>query len=239
MSDTFTGTISFIQHHKNYAVLEYEHKDKTLGVKAYLPSTGISRKPHQFVTGDVVEFTLANSGNTQKKLAHITRFLYNNLLDDIIHKARSVNSFMGYIKKIDENYFIKEVVSYLFFPLPMSTWQIPPDEEQLNEPVPFYLENLDKKEKLQAILFDKKYIPQFSEALKWFKNKTVLNATVNRVSPTGIFIQLPNNGLQGKIKMGDLNPDQQSPEPGQEIPVIITFLNKDKIVLQQDTGVVS
>jgi ribosomal protein S1 len=135
---------------------------------------------------------------------------------------------------VDEKYFVKEIESYLFFPVPFSPWQIKPTEEELNEQVTFSLENLDKKEKISASLLTNVYIPEFHTAVKIFKSKTPVEAEVYNITPHGIYLNVINDKIQAKIspeKNEDLKTMLTSLKPGDKIQVIITHLNKSRIAV--------
>ena len=106
------------------------------------------KKKHLFHIGDTVSFTAGLSDRGDRMTASNIQYLYNTALDVLINKAGTENNFIGYLKVIDDKYFVKEIDSYLFFPVPLSPWQIRPTEAELNEAVTFSLENLDKKEKI-------------------------------------------------------------------------------------------
>jgi hypothetical protein len=162
-------------------------------------------------------------------------FLYNNALDVLLNKAALTNKFTGYLKEVDGKYFVKEMESYLFFPVSISPWQLLPPEDELNEPVTFSLENMDKKDKIHASLTDNTYIPEFSKAIKLFKNKTPVNAEVSKVSPHAIYLNIIDDKIKAKITF-DKKSQSQVPmpdlKPGDHMDVLITYMSKTKIVVE-------
>ena len=155
-------------------------------------------------------------------------YLYNTALDVLINKAHTNNNFTGYLKIADEKYFVKEIDSYLFFPVPLSPWQIKPTENELNEPVTFYLENLEKKERVTAKLFNNRYIPEFYTAVKINKAKETLEATVFKITPHGIFLNVIADKIQAKIK-----PDAvPALNVGDKLTVRITYMSTSKIIVE-------
>ena len=95
------------------------------------------KKKHIFHIGDTVSFNVGLSGRGDRMVATNIQFMYNNALDVLINKAKTENNFIGYLKVVDDKYFVKEIDSYLFFPVPLSPWQIKPTEAELNEAVTF------------------------------------------------------------------------------------------------------
>ena len=233
MSQTFEGKISFINHEKQYAMLEYEEGNKKKTVRASIDEKtqkemiekNIIRKKHHFMIGDVVTFQVKLSDRGDRMVAIGTTFLYNTALDVLIQKSNIANRFIGYLKQVDDDYFVKEIDSYLFFPLPFSAWQVKPTEEELNEQVDFSLENTEKKEKIFASLFNNTYIPEFEQAVKLYKAKTAVEATVYKVTAHGIYLDIIGNKIQAKIAF------EENIAVGDKINILISHLSKNKIAV--------
>ena len=233
MSQTIEGKISFINHEKKYAMIEYEEGNKNKTVRAsideqsqkQMKAKNIIKKTHHFMVGDVVSFQVKLSDRGDRMMASGTEFLYNNALDVLINKSFVSNKFIGYLKMVDDNYFVKEIDSYLFFPVPFSAWQIVPEELDLNEQVHFSLENIDKKEKIYASLFNNKYIPEFEQAVKLFKTKTPVMAEVFKVSPYSIYLNIISEKIKAKIDF------EEGLNVGDKIEVLISYLGKNKIAV--------
>jgi len=233
MSQRTEGKISFINHDKKYAMIDYEETNKKKTVRAdiddkkqkELKEKKLIKKTHHFMVGDVVSFMVKLSDRGDRMMATSVEFLYNNTLDVLINKSLLTNKFIGYLKMVDDKYFVKEIDSYLFFPVPFSPWQIIPAELDLNEQVFFSLENIERKEKIFASLFNNKYIPEFEQAVKLFKTKTALTAEVFKVSPHSIYLNVIGNKIQAKIDF------EEGLHVGDKIEVLISYLGKNKIAL--------
>jgi hypothetical protein len=235
MSQKFEGKISFINHDKQYAMLEYEEGNKKKTVRASIDdklqkemkAKKLIKKTHHFMVGDIVSFTVKLSDRGDRMMAVGTEFLYNNALDVLINKSFETNKFIGYLKIADDKYFVKEIDSYLFFPVPFSPWQLLPTEEELNEQVHFSLENVEKKEKIFASLFNNKYIPEFELAVKLFKSKTPFEASVFKITPHGIHLNIVGNAIQAKIAF------EEHIKIGDTINITISYLGKNKIAVEK------
>ena len=233
MSQRTEGKISFINHDKKYAMIDYEEANKKKTVRAdiddkkqkELKEKKLIKKTHHFMVGDVVSFQVKLSDRGDRMMATSVEFLYNNTLDVLINKSLLTNKFIGYLKMVDDKYFVKEIDSYLFFPVPFSPWQIIPAELDLNEQVFFSLENIERKEKIFAALFNNKYIPEFDQAVKLFKSKTALTAEVFKVSPHSIYLNVIGNKIQAKIDF------EEGLNVGDKIEVLISYLGKNKIAV--------
>lgn len=233
MSQRTEGKISFINHDKKYAMIDYEEANKKKTVRAdiddkkqkELKEKKLIKKTHHFMVGDVVSFVVKLSDRGDRMMATSVEFLYNNTLDVLINKSLLTNKFIGYLKMVDDKYFVKEIDSYLFFPVPFSPWQIIPEELDLNEQVFFSLENIERKEKIFASLFNNKYIPEFEQAVKLFKTKTALSAEVFKVSPHSIYLNIIGNKIQAKIDF------EEGLHIGDKVEVLISYLGKNKIAV--------
>lgn len=231
------GTISFINHEKQYAMIDYlqNGKKKTINCKIDRKEQSkqekYSKKSHHFRIGDEVNFQIKLADRGEKMIAYNVKFLYNTAIEQLINKAAIENRFSGYLKIIDNSFFVKEWDSYLFFPLLVSKWEKPPAEKAFNEAISFRLINLDKPNNIAAELFSHDYIPEYHSALQQMKNKTPVEAIVYKVSPYAAFLNLFNNKIQAKIQ---LNEDgKESVKEGDKKKVIITYLTSTRIVVER------
>lgn len=218
------GKITYVNHQKQYAMIEYEAGGKKRVVKMLINNA--ESKSATFSSGDIVEFTLTHIKGTDRQEATEVAFKYNTALDVVMQKAKENNSFLGYLKKIGDEYFIKEINSYLFFKLQMSKWQIEPEENEVNEPVAFYFEDITKKERLLAVLFDNDYLPEYLQAVKLFKAQKPVPAVVTRVMPHGIYVNVVADVVTGKLV------NDRTVQVGNTVNVNITHLGKNKIALE-------
>jgi hypothetical protein len=244
MSNTIIqGKVSFVNHEKQYVMIEYEAngKKKTINgvvddkTQQQLIKEGVIKKAHTFHIGDIVNFNAGLSGRGDKMVASNIQYLYNSALDVLINKAKTENNFIGYLKMADDKIYVKEIDSYLFFPVTTSPWQIIPTEKELNEAVTFSLENTENKEKVTAKLFNNSYIPEFYTAVKLQKTKTPVEATVYKVSPHGIYLDIVADKVQAKIPLAKKNTAVNAVKDvkvGDKIKVVITYLSPVKIIVE-------
>jgi len=240
--EILTGKISFVHHDKDYVTIDYTHKGKKKSINGKvdearqlkLKEEKLIKKVHQFHEGDEVYFMLELSGRGDKMVAEKIRYRFNDTLGNLVNRARTNNQFTGYLKQVEDKYFVKEAGSYQFFPLVLSPWELPPDANKLNEPVLFQLDNLDKPEKLTAALFHHRYIPQFLAAQKHFNSQAFINATVYKISPHGIYVNVIGDKLQAKIPVPNKETGSSLPElkEGDKIKVMISHLSNTKIAVK-------
>jgi hypothetical protein len=237
-----SGTITFIHHEKEYATIEYEHNGKTKNINGNvsekeqqrLKENKLIKKTHSFRIGDVVDFVIVPTARGDKMMADLIEFRYNNAYSNLINKAATENRFTGYLKKVDDAYFVKETGSYILFPLVLSPWEFPPHETNYNEAIFFKLNNFDKPTAATASLYKSIFIPEYKTAQQHYNNKTVTDGTVYKTTPFGIFIHLFNNKIQAKITIDkDSMKDSPSIKAGDVVRVMITYLSPLKIVVER------
>ncbi len=228
------GTISFVNHDKHYATIDYDEngKKKSVNCKTDKPESNKgSKKNFAFRIGDTVDFQVKRSEKGDKMIAFNVKFLYNQELEKLINKSATENRFSGYLKVIDDQLFVKEWESYIFFPLKLSAWENPPAESAFNESISFKLINTDKPHAIGAELFSHDFIPEFREALLHFNNKKPMEVMVSRVSPYAGYLDLfGNSKLMAKIELS--GPNEGALKPGDKIKVIITHLSSSRIVVK-------
>jgi hypothetical protein len=233
------GKVSFVNHEKKYVMIEYEVNGKKKAINGIVDDktqlqwkkAGLVKKAHIFHIGDMVNFTAGLTERGDKMVASNIQYLYNTALDVLINKAKTENNFIGYLKVADDKYFVKEIDSYLFFPVPFSPWQIKPTEDELNEAVTFSLENLEKKDKITAKLYNNKYIPEFYTAVKAHKAQTPIEAEVYKISPHGIYLNVVGEKIQSKLPYTE--EQHKELKVGDKINVMITYLNVSRIIVEQ------
>ena len=242
-TQTFMGTITFIHHDKQYATIEYLHNGKKKSINGNvnekeqqkLKEQKAIKKIHSFRIGDEVTFVIVPSLKGDKMIADKIEFRFNNAYTNLVNKAAAENRFVGYLKKVDDDYFVKETGSYILFPLVLSPWELLPHESRLNEPVFFKLDNLDKPNAVTASFYKSEFIPEYQTALRNFNNKTVLNAVVYKITPFGIFVNLISDKIQAKIPVTKNKNEEEAVDIkiGDTIKVLITYINPLKVVLEK------
>jgi hypothetical protein len=237
-----TGTITFIHHEKEYATIEYLHNGKTKSINGNisekeqekLRAKKLINKTHAFRIGDEVSFVIVPTPRGDKMMADLVEFRYNNAYTNLINKAATDNRFAGYLKKVGDNYFVKETGSYILFPLLLSPWELPPQDKDLNEAIFFKLNNIEKPAAVTASLYKSQFIPAYKTALQQYKNKSATDAVVYKTTPFGIFLNLFNGAIQAKIPITkDKDEKAAAIQPGDKLQVMITYISPFKIVVER------
>lgn len=239
MEKPLEGKVTFVQYDKKYVTIEYLHNGKSKTVNGSIKEAdllksaeGKATKDHYFREGDEVSFVLTKSARGDKMVADRIRFRFNNSLSALLHKATTDNKFSGYLKQVDDKYFIKEIGSYHFFPLKLSPWELEPSPAALNEPVLFMLENFSNPDKAVAVLLNRQFIPEYMKAEWYFENETVIDAIITKITPHGIYLNVIGNKIQAKIPLPAAKADLTE-KPGDKVKIIITHLGAEKIVVKR------
>jgi len=238
----FRGKITFINNEKQKATIEYVTGNKIKTIQAIIDDKQqekyvqqkLIKKPHRFLVGDNVKFIIKKSSANVFFADHIL-FEFNNAIEVLINKALLSNKFLGYIKIVDDKYFIKEIDSYLFFPLHISKFEIAPTVTEIERPVSFKMGNIDKPEKLIAELYNHSYTPGFLIAIKQSKKQEAIDAVVTKITPYGVFVILSeskieckltiDNAITEKLKEAEIKTDTA-------LRVMIKHLTTEKIVIE-------
>lgn len=231
MNDTtYRGKISFVNYEKHFATIEYKinGKAKSVNCKTNTPDSG--KKPHHYKVGDEVSFELKLSDRGDKMTAFNIKYLHNTAIALLAQKAQIENRFSGYLKKVDDEYFVKEWESYIFFPLQLSPWEMPPADTAENAAITFRLLNLDRPNLIAAELFSHNYIPEYHKSIEFEESKKEISAEVYKISPHGVYVHFFGGKIRGKIKM--TNEDSSNVKEGDKIPVVITYISPVKIVIE-------
>lgn len=238
------GKITFIHHEKNRAVIEYIDNGKKRTIQANIDGSEkkkeagekTRKKGHRFLMGDQVTFVIKKTGaNGSVVYAESVKYQYNTTLELLINKAAVENKFLGYIKITDDKYFIKEIDSYLFFPLTLSAYEIAPTEKETAQPVYFKLENLEKPDKITASLYNHHYIPEFLTAIQHSKKGLTIDATVYNITPFGIYLHLIGDTIKAKLSIDESLKtaiENNTIKVGSVIPVKIKHITLSRIVVE-------
>lgn len=227
----YRGKISFINHDKLFATIEYLQGTKPKSVNFKLTKETVSKKPHQYRLGDVVSFRTRLSDRGDKMAAFDVKFLHNTAIDLLIQRAAIENRFSGYLKKVEDKYYIKEADSYILLPLQLSPWEVPPAPTAENVMIAFSLLNTDKPNALAAELFSHNYLPEYRKALQHFRNEIDAEATVTRISPHAVYLSLFDQKINAKLPLSAF--EKEELKEGLVVPVLITHLTPGKIVVKR------
>jgi hypothetical protein len=237
----FSGSVSFVHHAKQYITITYEvnAKEKSINGIVHENEQALQLKAgkitsiHHFRMGDQVTFETKQVNG--KMVATNIRFLYNNALNSLIDKAAIDNRFTGYLKNTDAGYFIKDAGSYILFPLELSPWELEPDATLADEPIVYRINNSNNLEKVTASLAINRFMPEYQKAMKWYKEKAVIEAPIFKTSPYAIYVKISGEKVEAKITLNKTAADIEklrAYKVGDTIKIRISFLGPQKIVVE-------
>lgn len=227
----YKGKISFINYEKQFATIEYSHNNKLKSVNCKTNAADSGKKPHQYRLGDVVSFQLRLSDRGDKMTAYNVKYSHNEAINLLVQKATIENRFTGYLKIADGKFFVKEVESYILFPIQLSKWEKEPVEKAANEAINFKLLNLGKPNSIVAELFSHNYIPEYKKALQHFNNKIEIDAIVYKASPHAVYLNLFGDKMQAKLSLTEI--EKETVKQGDVIQVLITHFTSNRIVVKR------
>jgi len=226
----YRGEITFINFEKHFATIEYKAGTKPKAVNCKTDAADSQKKPHQYRLRDVVEFNLKLSARGDKMTAYNVKHIHNPAIDLLIQKAAIENRFTGYLKVVDGKFFVKEIESYILFPIQLSRWEKEPVESAANLPIVFKILNLEKPNSIVAELFSHSYSPEYKKALQHKKHDMVIESKVYKISPHGIFVDLFGEKMQAKIPLAQS--EGTNLKEGDTLPVLITHLTPNRVVVK-------
>ncbi len=227
----YRGKISFINYEKQFATIDYLHNTKQKSVNFKTNAADSGKKPHQFKLNDSVDFQLRLSDRGDKMTAYNVKFIHNEAVDLLIQKSAIENRFAGYLKIVDGKFFVKEVESYVLFPIQLSKWEKEPVETAANVAISFKLINTDKPNSIAAELFSHNYISEYKKALQHFDKKIDIEAVVYKVSPHAVYLDLFGDKMQAKLTVTEA--EKETIKAGDIIPVTIVHLTNNRVVVKR------
>lgn len=227
----YRGKISFVNYEKHFATIDFLQNNKQKSVNCRTDAADSSKKPQHYRLGDEVSFQLRLSDRGDKMAAFNVTYSHNEAISLLMQKAAIENRFSGFLKKIGDRYLVKDCESYIFFPLQLSPWEIPPPETAENEVILFSFLYIEKPNALQAELFTHNYIPAYTKAIWHFEKQMETQATVSKITPHGAYLNLFENAMQAKLNVTEA--EKATLKVGDAITVIITHLTPNKIVVKK------
>ncbi len=232
--EVYRGKISFINYEKQFATIDYEvnNKAKAVNFRTSAPDSG--KKPHQFKLNDSVSFQLRLSDRGDKMTAYNVKYSHNEAIALLIQKAAIENRFAGYLKIVEGKFFVKEIESYVLFPIQLSKWEKEPVETAANVAISFKLINMDKPNSIAAELFSHNYIAEYKKAIQHFDKEIDIDAVVHKISPHAVYLNLFGDKMQAKLSVTE--EEKEAIIEGDVIPVKIVHLTSNRVVVKRVQG---
>jgi cold shock CspA family protein len=180
------GIVTYFSAEKHFGFLDTELHESIF----FFIDT--SKSKTEFSRGDEVFFKLKPSDKNDGTLqAYDLKFIKNEKINQLQELIEDNEPLPGYLKKIGEEYFIKDKATYLFIPLQISIW-----EENLEEfinDIMLYkvIKNSHKINKIKAVLYDRVYTKTWHTLNNYKKNNRRLTAKIAGKNKYGYFATIP------------------------------------------------
>jgi cold shock CspA family protein len=215
------GYVSYVNHKHNYGFIDSPELDNDHLFFHYTDRDPSYRHPFK---GDKVNYQIATREDSRLIAVYIT-FVRNANLEVLRNDFKNQSILTGFLKKIDDHYFVKEALTHIFIRLEISRFEMNIKEnyeDRLNTAVEFKICSFSAKNKIRATILNKQFIPEFHLLSVGYRTM----ATVVKHSKGGYILKvhevfdgfLPNS-------MATLQREQLS--PGEQVDVTCILVNTD------------
>ena len=156
---TAEGRVAYFANVKNFGFIEPED-----GEPVYFHLTACAVDYQHVHAGDKVAFEYdENDGRTY---ARSVRFLGNSSLDGLRTDFEQGTVLQGFVKRIEDTYYIKDVDTHIFIKLVISPNEVDTEviyEGSLNQRRAYQLVRMSAHNALQAVLMERRFKPGLAE----------------------------------------------------------------------------
>jgi len=192
------GVVSRFDTKKHYGFIECENNSyfffidsddinakiialKKQGIKANMKTI--------YNVGDEVNFKLKYLGDTVE--AFDIEYVGNKQRQLLIEEYQEKKVLLGYLKKINDGFFVKHISTYVFLPVEISKYEIDSVyDERINQMVQFQLKNINKIDKIKAVLTDRKYICEWEKIKELFEKQEIVNGIIKHRTKGGFIVDI-------------------------------------------------
>jgi len=139
--------------------------------------------------GDEVNFKLKHSEN--KVEAFDIEYVGNEQRQLLIEEYKEKKVLLGYLKKINDIFWVKHISTYVFLPVEISKYEIGSVyEERINQLVQFHLKNINKIDKIKAVLTDRKYTCEWEKIQELFERQEIVCGHIKHRTKGGFIVDI-------------------------------------------------
>ncbi|MEO7044916.1 MAG: hypothetical protein ABI091_06380 [Ferruginibacter sp.] len=229
------GIIARYHIEKSYGIIETLDNESFF---FFIDKSSLRRKEtkgiHKFRSGDEIEFKI-KPDSKHGQIAYNLCFIKNTRRDNLIQEAKELNILKGYLKKIENTFFVKHLSTYLFIPIKISEWETDIGatyEDRLNQLVLFELKNIDKPYIISAILIDRVFKPEYTIINELNSLDQSTFASITGSNTNGFFSSILEGSVEAfiSIKMNEEYFKNHTLKKGDvvEAKLIIKHLSPDK-----------
>jgi DNA-directed RNA polymerase subunit E'/Rpb7 len=198
-SEIYTGIVTYYNTRKYFGFIKGEENgscyfyidiNQTKAKNEELMKLKQSRIRTIFFEWDEVNYKVRTVNG--KKEAYDIEYLGNAKRQAIIDEAIEKQTLSGYLKHIDDKYFVKHIPTYIFIPLTILPVETDIEEtysKRNNQLVQFKIEKPGKIDKISAYLADRKINPVYGELKKAYDNDELVTGKITKQVKGGLIVE--------------------------------------------------
>lgn len=191
---------------------------------------------NKFVRGDEIYFNVRYSDKSKGPVACNLHFIKNERSDRLKELLELYNELPGFIKKIDNNYYIKDKATHLFIPIHISKWETDLQEtyeNHLNKLVTYsVLKKYKNPEVWKATVTDRKFNEAYIKLKEYEDNRIVLPAKIIKMNRYGYYASLLNGTVNAFMLFNKKGSVPSSFLMGELIEVTIRSVHDSGVLIQ-------
>lgn len=171
------GYISYINTSGHYGFID---SPDLLLDHIFFHSSNCKKSYKHIYKGDKVTFELNPNGEKGIEATNIS-FIQNASLDGLRKDFENNTSLKGFLKKIDDKYYVKDRETYIFIRLIIASYEINLKEvyeDNLNELIDYKIITLTDKNKIRAINVNRQFLPECKLLVEGNKTEGLVVANV-------------------------------------------------------------
>lgn len=152
------GFISYINSNRHYGFIDSPDLDID---QIFFHTTNCKKNYRHIHKGDKVFFEFNPLVDRERGAKEIA-FLQNASLDGLKEDFKNGKRLKGFLKKIDNNYYVKDSDTYIFIRLIVASYEINIEEvyeEKLNTIIDYRITTFTSKNKIRAININRQFLP--------------------------------------------------------------------------------
>lgn len=203
ITSIYKGTVTYFSPERHFGFLDAEFQESIFFFVDSIQLKDLSKKERKqvkskFVKGDEVLFKLKPSDKSETAFeAYDLQFIKNEKVAQLYELIDVDKPVSGFLKKIGDEYFVKDKTTYLFIPLMVSKWEENIEEiyeQRINKPVLYTVTSKPlKADNLKAVLCDRVYTDVYHQLNDYKENNVYISAKITGKNKDGYFAIILND----------------------------------------------
>lgn len=237
---TYKGIITFYHTVKRFGFIDTQERKEIfffLNNTEVYPKLSLKDRKYRmkFFKGDQVSFKIKynESGDL---VAYDLEFISNENFDRLLSKIAQGQELLGYLKKIGDEYYIKDIDTYIFIPLSISVWEKDHEEiydNRLNRLLSYtMLGKASSQRKLKAALTDRRFIDDYFTLKEFCRKSKIITATITGKSEKGYYANLLDDRVKAFIRFDKKHSFDPSYHKLDEVEVMVTGVHESNLTVR-------